>query len=113
MEACEAACVQSTGAINCDCRARGTSDISATRRAGRNVIAVEVRRAFSPGLTVKVVGEAAAARHFQDSDLAAAREAVAGRFEAEAVVVVAAVGAVGLERCDQARACHRTILPRL
>jgi hypothetical protein len=53
------------------------------------------------------------ARHFQDSDLAVAREAVAGRFEAGAVVVVAAVGAVGLERCDQARACHRTILPRL
>src|SRR5579862_6672963 len=113
MEARAAARVQSTGATDRDCRARGSSDVSATRCAGRCVIALELRRACVCRAYSKVVAEAAAAFHFQDSDLVAVREAVAARFEAEAVAVVAEVGAVARERCDQFRARHRRILLRL
>src|SRR6516165_5516136 len=109
MEARAAASVQSTGATDRNCRTGGSSDVSAARRAGRDVIAFEVRRARSTALSVTVAAEAAAAFRFQDSDLVGAREpvAAAARFAAGAVVVVAAVGAVGLERCDQFRARPR------
>src|SRR5215472_1130883 len=110
MEASEAACVQSTGAADRDCRTRGSPDISAARGAGSDVVALKLLRTRFCRAGSKAAAEAAAAFRFQDSDLVEAREAVAARFEGGAVAVVAVVGAIGLERCDRFRARHRRIL---